>query len=173
MQRKGRRRSHSLRVYILPQFQPCVQWRVEEWQACQATCGIYLVQQRRVVCVPVERNVTREQISQITNADCDPTQQPPTTRNCNLPKCSGEPKVVYGKWVTSKWSECSTSCSVGYRRRAVFCSSTVCREDQKPPQFEHCNLGECKSRTSWQVSPWTNVSLKISTDTDCLVSLWK
>jgi hypothetical protein len=63
------------------------------------------MQQRQVVCVPVDKNLPPSVVANVTNADCDPTQQPAQTRNCNLRPCPQEPKLVYGEWTTGEWSE--------------------------------------------------------------------
>lgn len=91
--------------HLLNYFQPCVQWLASEWQPCSASCGTQQAQQRQVRCVAVDRTLSRELQAQITNADCDPTQQPTSTQNCNLPQCPREPKIVYGEWTTGEWSE--------------------------------------------------------------------
>ncbi|KAH7721927.1 A disintegrin and metalloproteinase with thrombospondin motifs 9-like protein [Aphelenchoides avenae] len=131
------------------QVQSCGTWRTGEWEPCSATCGAYIVQQRSVTCEPANAAPNTKFVLDETN--CDLLHRPEPSRNCHLPACPREPQLVIGEWKTGTWSQCSTSCGEGWRRRSVYCSAEVCRDDSKPVEFEQCNKGVCK-KAYWQCS---------------------
>ncbi|CAD5226716.1 unnamed protein product [Bursaphelenchus xylophilus] len=135
-------------------LRPCVEWRSGEWSSCQGSCGAHVVQKRHVYCFSTENPPV-----QVTDADCDPTDQPASIKGCNFPPCPAEAKTTLGEWKTGPWLACSVSCGIGYRRRTVQCDSKICNESTKPSQFEHCNLGECRQKHTWQAGQWSMCSI--------------
>ncbi|KAI6223543.1 BMA-GON-1, isoform e [Aphelenchoides fujianensis] len=149
---------------------PCTHWTSGEWTACSGSCGVRATQRRLVTCVA--NNPAAAGAANVSSADCDPTDQPAASRSCNLPACPKEARMRYGEWRTGEWSTCSMICGVGYRRRSIFCTEAICRDSQKPAQYEHCNLGECRLKTSWQVGPWTHCSVSCGSDGYQMRKVW-
>lgn len=81
------------------QNSPCVEWKADQWTPCPETCGVQAVQKRKVYCISIEPGVTN-----ITDSDCDPADQPASVRSCNLPACPAEPQIKFGNYKVGEWS---------------------------------------------------------------------
>jgi hypothetical protein len=76
----------------------------------------------------------------------------------------------YG-WFVSQWSNCSTQCSKGIKKREVMCIqiskeghirekeiSKKCAMSEKPVSIMNCNYGECNGNYFWRVGVWSKVN---------------
>ncbi|CAJ0931148.1 unnamed protein product, partial [Mesorhabditis belari] len=136
------------------ELKPCVKWVEGSWKACPSTCGELVYQEREIRCVTVEG------ARDVTQAFCDPTNKPNTTRDCHLPKCpQAEPPM--GVWITRPWAQCSVSCGGGWRTRSIDCSTQLCDVTKKPKDSEPCGEENCLTNIpfTWQIPPWTQCSV--------------
>uniref|UniRef100_A0A915DWN5 Peptidase M12B domain-containing protein n=1 Tax=Ditylenchus dipsaci TaxID=166011 RepID=A0A915DWN5_9BILA len=139
------------------QLRPCYDWTIGPWGECSESCGKKAMQQRKVACEAIATENSSLNPEEVP--DCDTAKKPEESKKCDLPDCPKiEPKSKIGKWESGDWSECSSTCGGGWRRRSVFCSQTLCNETQKPTQFEQCNTEACKI-ASWKMGPWTHCSV--------------
>ncbi|MGH0124666.1 UNVERIFIED_CONTAM: hypothetical protein FKN15_072281 [Acipenser sinensis] len=172
--------AHSQCPVMTPaQGQPCnnkaclPEWSAGAWSECSKTCGRGL-KKRSVYCSST--NLSNKP-SILPDSMCSRDQKPKAQETCVLRRC---PKNDRLEWVTSAWSECSTSCGPGVQKRELKCSEKDdhgkyiefpqrrCRNLQKPiVELEQaCNKGSCSGprpppeRTismvvsGWYSSPW-------------------
>ncbi|MGH0126828.1 UNVERIFIED_CONTAM: hypothetical protein FKN15_007149 [Acipenser sinensis] len=172
--------AHSQCPVMTPaQGQPCnnkaclPEWSAGAWSECSKTCGRGL-KKRSVYCSST--NLSNKP-SILPDSTCSRDQKPKAQETCVLRRC---PKNDRLEWVTSAWSECSTSCGPGVQKRELKCSEKDdhgkyiefpqrrCRNLQKPiVELEQaCNKGSCSGprpppeRTismvvsGWYSSPW-------------------
>ncbi|MBN3299415.1 ATS18 metalloproteinase, partial [Amia calva] len=176
---------HSLCPVVTPaQIEPCniqacqPEWSTAAWTQCSKTCGRGL-KKRSVYC-----RSTDPSAKPVILADsmCKLHQKPKSQETCVLRRC---PKNDRLQWVTSVWSECSTSCGLGTQKRELRCSEKSlegtytefpprrCRNLKKPnvELQQACNKGTCpgprppSGRTTsvvvsgWYSSPWQQCSV--------------
>ncbi|XP_041123891.1 A disintegrin and metalloproteinase with thrombospondin motifs 18-like [Polyodon spathula] len=172
--------AHSLCPVMTPaQVQPCSnkaclpEWRTGAWSECSKTCGRGL-KKRDVYCSST--NLSNKP-SIHPDSMCSRDQKPKAQETCVLRRCPKNDRLEY---VTSAWSECSTSCGPGVQKRELKCSEKEaydkyiefpqrrCRNLKKPiVELEQaCDKGSCSGprpapeRTismvvsGWYSSPW-------------------
>ncbi|XP_054721410.1 A disintegrin and metalloproteinase with thrombospondin motifs 9-like [Uloborus diversus] len=138
-----------------------VHWKKRKWSKCSATCGKGF-QYRDVFCVSGKNDT-------VPDSQCSHQKKPKIRRKCHQYQCPVT-------WMTSQWSECSTSCGKGVQTRIVTChrvnayqwvdpepllpskgNNVWCKDNEKPSTSKNCNLGEC-SRNIWKPGPWSQCS---------------
>lgn len=115
---------------------------------------------RFVWCVYNDRHTGSDQ-------PCRTVSQKPVDRStCILKPCPTAPitattttplpQTIYvGIWRHGPWSQCSSSCGPGTKRRAVVCQPEgQCNPSTKPTMSESCEAGQCPR---WSVSAWQPV----------------
>ncbi|XP_033127166.1 uncharacterized protein LOC117124937 [Anneissia japonica] len=110
------------------------------WTACSVTCGEGM-ETRIVTCYEISGN-----FMQVDDAFCAGMVRPASSRPCSgLPPCAGV-------WVSTDWSQCSTTCGVGSQDRSINCYRTKLANellnvaectDPRPPVTRVCYLGDC------------------------------
>ncbi|XP_064129830.1 A disintegrin and metalloproteinase with thrombospondin motifs 18 [Loxodonta africana] len=139
-------------------------WSPGPWSQCSKTCGRG-VKRREVPCR------SSAAADHLPESLCASIPKPESQEGCVLGRC---PKNNRLQWVISSWSECSTTCGPGVRKREMKCSEKVlqgkmitfperrCRNIKKPnlDLKETCNRGACPARpvynlaAGWYSSPW-------------------
>ena len=97
-----------------------------------------------------------DHFSNFLSSSCKHEQKPEYYEQCDAGECP--------KWESGSWSECSTSCGDGYKRRLIACrysNGTVlddskCRSREKPDFNLKCSEKKC-SIGSWTVGNWSKV----------------
>ncbi|TNN62701.1 A disintegrin and metalloproteinase with thrombospondin motifs 20 [Liparis tanakae] len=135
-------------------------WVAGDWEECNATCGEG-ARSRKVGCMGPGGTPVREDY-------CTPAPRPPSRQACEGAAC-------HYAWMTGEWSQCSSSCGVGYQQRLVSCSAAPSSQaprpyaaaqsssagarcaEPHPPGSRPCLLGDCPHTTSWKVGPWSKV----------------
>ncbi|EPY85805.1 A disintegrin and metalloproteinase with thrombospondin motifs 18 [Camelus ferus] len=140
------------------------EWSLGPWSQCSKTCGRG-VRKRDVLC---KSTAAAEGVPESL---CASTPRPESQEGCVLGRC---PKNSRLQWVVSSWSECSSTCGLGVRKREMKCSEKAfqgklitfperrCRNIKKPnlDLEETCNRGACPARPAynmaagWYSSPW-------------------
>ncbi|XP_036391194.1 A disintegrin and metalloproteinase with thrombospondin motifs 18-like [Megalops cyprinoides] len=177
--------AHSLCPVIVPeQVQPCnvqacpPEWSTGAWSQCSKTCGRGL-RKRSVFCSltdPGPKAVV------VPDSMCKPHHKPKSQETCVVRRCPKNDKL---QWLTTPWSECSTSCGAGIQKRELFCGERSlqdeytefplrrCRNLPKPALElqQVCSKGACPEpkptpgRTAsamvmgWYTSPWQQCSV--------------
>lgn len=79
--------------------------------------------------------------------------------------------VFWGRWETSRWSECSRTCGEGFQFRTVRCWKMMAPGFDSSVYDELCQAAElqkpitrkaCKSKScgpQWEISDWSEVSV--------------
>ncbi|XP_008821168.1 A disintegrin and metalloproteinase with thrombospondin motifs 18 [Nannospalax galili] len=136
------------------------EWSLGPWSQCSKTCGRG-VRRRDLLC----KNSAAKTVSESL---CSSSTRPEAQEGCVLGRC---PKNTRLQWVTSSWSECSTTCGVGVRKRELKCSEKTlqgklvtfperrCRNIKKPnlELEEACTQRACpvySMAAGWYSSPW-------------------
>uniref|UniRef100_A0ACB8EA67 A disintegrin and metalloproteinase with thrombospondin motifs 18 n=1 Tax=Sphaerodactylus townsendi TaxID=933632 RepID=A0ACB8EA67_9SAUR len=146
------------------------EWNSGPWSQCSKTCGRGMAK-RDVFC----KSMGSSMMKILSESRCNAETKPETQQMCVLGRC---PKNERLQWVISAWSECSSTCGPGIKRREMQCSEKSaggklitfpqrrCRNLKKPnvELEEACNRGACPlhhvyNRVSgWYSSPWQQVS---------------
>ncbi|XP_012717092.2 A disintegrin and metalloproteinase with thrombospondin motifs 17 isoform X1 [Fundulus heteroclitus] len=126
---------------------PCqYRWVTGEWGACSVSCGKGL-QQRQVSCVYPSLNGSLVHSKDLYCRGGKPGVQQ---------GCEGDSCLT--TWEASEWSECSSDCGQGVRRRTVLCKSPdgACDPLSKPSQEEPC--GDDPKCYEWKFGDWSKCS---------------
>lgn len=91
---------------------PCdPHWYSSEWSSCSRTCGKG-VQKRKVHC---RRKLTQWKFEILPDSSCRGAKPSGgTQRSCNEIICQAE-------WKTTAWSQCSSTCRGGTKKRSLVC----------------------------------------------------
>lgn len=139
-------------------------WVTGRWRKCKVfgseTCG--KGQMKRIVTCKDGKSAS---------SNCSPRDKPRNRQNCMV-KCPrnsrGAPsrptpppprqrvqsnRVEAGRWRYGHWSECSTSCGLGFKKRQVKCltssgkelSDSTCNPDLRPSDTHGCRNSDCRS----------------------------
>ncbi|XP_021356963.1 A disintegrin and metalloproteinase with thrombospondin motifs 9-like [Mizuhopecten yessoensis] len=149
----------------------CGMWRSGNWGECSASCGEGTAT-RQVVCYHVNRR-------RIDDDQCDSTLRPETSRTCNGGDCPTVSEDTYEtvvitsnnvegttQWRVGPWSQCSSTCGTGWKRRQVVCqdelgASDKCDLKQKPDEIERCQTKACGT---WNTGMWSQCSVTCGKD---------
>uniref|UniRef100_A0A3Q2UM19 ADAM metallopeptidase with thrombospondin type 1 motif 17 n=1 Tax=Fundulus heteroclitus TaxID=8078 RepID=A0A3Q2UM19_FUNHE len=126
---------------------PCqYRWVTGEWGACSVSCGKGL-QQRQVSCVYPSLNGSLVHSKDLYCRGGKPGVQQ---------GCEGDSCLT--TWEASEWSECSSDCGQGVRRRTVLCRNPdgACDPLSKPSQEEPC--GDDPKCYEWKFGDWSKCS---------------
>ncbi|KFP07251.1 A disintegrin and metalloproteinase with thrombospondin motifs 7, partial [Calypte anna] len=116
--------------------EPCpARWWVGEWQGCSATCGWSGLMKRTVLCI---QSVGMDEQRALHPADCQHLPKPDATMPCH------QEVPCPSQWAVGNWSECSTTCGNGTRRRWVSCSGAACDPAARPSSEAACSLPGCQ-----------------------------
>ncbi|XP_029466482.1 A disintegrin and metalloproteinase with thrombospondin motifs 18 [Rhinatrema bivittatum] len=155
-----------------PQVQGCKsqdcppEWSTGPWSQCSKTCGRG-IKKRDVYCQRFSTLEPRILAESMCNRDLKPESQ----QSCVLVRCPKNDKL---QWAVSSWSECSTTCGVGAKKRELKCTEKGihgklvisphrrCRNIKKPniELEQSCNNGACPLHraysdvSGWHSSPW-------------------
>uniref|UniRef100_A0A8C6XSX3 A disintegrin and metalloproteinase with thrombospondin motifs 18 n=1 Tax=Naja naja TaxID=35670 RepID=A0A8C6XSX3_NAJNA len=165
--------AHALCPVTTPaQIQACnnqdcpPEWNPGPWSQCSKTCGRGIMK-RDVSCKSVGTSILKIMPESLCNSGTKPEVQ----QTCVLGRC---PKNERLQWVISAWSECSSTCGLGIRRREMQCIEKSiggklitfplrrCRNLKKPSidLEEVCHQGPCPMHplynriSGWYSSPW-------------------
>lgn len=129
---------------------PCPpKWRATAWSQCSVSCGVGL-RTRDLECV----QEIRPTLTVIVNdGACMEPRNLPTSEVCNEIPCEKSTRTTeteIARWNVGPWSECSTSCGLGTRTRAVSCEGQdyLCDSFERPTSQETCDLGPCSVKFS-------------------------
>ncbi|XP_047218774.1 A disintegrin and metalloproteinase with thrombospondin motifs 17 isoform X5 [Girardinichthys multiradiatus] len=126
---------------------PCqYRWVTGEWGPCSASCGKGL-QHREVSCVYPSVNGSLRHTKDLYCHGGKPAVQ----QGCEDDAC-------LTTWEASVWSECSSDCSQGVRRRTVLCKNPDggCDPFSKPSQEEPCE--DDSKCYEWKFGDWSKCS---------------
>ncbi|ETE66023.1 A disintegrin and metalloproteinase with thrombospondin motifs 18, partial [Ophiophagus hannah] len=165
--------AHALCPVTTPaQIQACnnqdcpPEWNPGPWSQCSKTCGRGIMK-RDVSCKSVGTSILKI----VPESLCNSGTKPEVQQTCVLGRC---PKNERLQWVISAWSECSSTCGLGIRRREMQCIEKSiggklitfplrrCRNLKKPSidLEEVCHQGPCPMHplynriSGWYSSPW-------------------
>ncbi|NXF35935.1 ATS7 metalloproteinase, partial [Nyctibius bracteatus] len=130
--------------------EPCpARWWVGEWQTCSTTCGPLGLMKRTVLCI---QSVGLDEQRALQQADCQHLSKPDATAPCHREvPCPSQ-------WAVGNWSECSTTCGNGTRRRPVYCSNSTgaaCDPAERPGSETICSLPECQKKSDSANADWS------------------
>ncbi|KAG8143984.1 hypothetical protein E2320_001114, partial [Naja naja] len=172
--------AHALCPVTTPaQIQACnnqdcpPEWNPGPWSQCSKTCGRGIMK-RDVSCKSVGTSILKIMPESLCNSGTKPEVQ----QTCVLGRC---PKNERLQWVISAWSECSSTCGLGIRRREMQCIEKSiggklitfplrrCRNLKKPSidLEEVCHQGPCPMHplynriSGWYSSPWQQASQQL------------
>lgn len=119
-------------------IKPHFEWKIGDWNKCSRQCnGGH--QSREIMCFEVTTQT-------LVDPDlCDLHSRPLYMETCNLEPCV--------EWQLSEWSQCSTMCGEGTKRRTVECPQPEkCNLESKPKEEMQCNVRPC---VDWVAGPWS------------------
>ncbi|VDN50352.1 unnamed protein product [Dracunculus medinensis] len=143
---------------------PCPpEWSIGKMSECSHTCGGGL-RSRKVRCIRrISRAGNPESTLILPDSQC-PYPKPQDTEACGFVDCPIA-------WKVSQWSQCSASCDAGEQRRDVVCEQrtadgqihkysppTPCKNLEKPPTIQICNLGNLIVRSCDRETPLSLLS---------------
>lgn len=114
---------------------PCVEYawvESDEWQDCTEECGDNGVQRKKVEC---QRRIG-EEVTPVGVRHCFDLEKPSESRICNRIPC-----FTY-RWRTEKWSDCSTSCGDGFKKKLTVCYNVTYDNRDVQVEVKHCNVSE-------------------------------
>ncbi|CAH2324449.1 A disintegrin and metallo ase with thrombospondin motifs 18, partial [Pelobates cultripes] len=153
-------------------IQDCpAEWSTGPWSECSKTCGRG-INKREVYC----KSVSSGKYKVIQENLCPVEGKPEPIQSCILTRCQKSDKL---QWVISAWSECSTTCGPGIKKRELKCGEKDnhgklitfpqrrCRSLSKVniALEQTCNNSPCPVETShnvyngWHASPWHQCSV--------------
>ncbi|XP_019911543.2 ADAMTS-like protein 3 [Esox lucius] len=116
----------------------CSAWVTSTWGKCSGKClGPTLTFQKR--------SVWCRHVNGTTN--CDPSERPPSVRNCSSELCDVH-------WRVGPWRACTAACGSGFQSRRVDCAHRRsgrtladhhCTWHRRPATWQHCNATTCGS----------------------------
>ncbi|KAL7669747.1 hypothetical protein ACOME3_004694 [Neoechinorhynchus agilis] len=122
----------------------CRSWKLGTWSKC------HCANNTRVRDIWCERSDGKH----VADYLCDLIDKPVTFLKCKCEKA---------RWITRKWSQCSTPCGPGVRRRKVICfigkrqvPVQYCRLINRPKDTELCSNRPCV--VDWQTGKWGECS---------------
>ncbi|KAI1890950.1 hypothetical protein AGOR_G00158860 [Albula goreensis] len=143
----------------------CPQWKTGEWSECLVTCGKGY-KHRQTWCQFGE--------DRLDDRFCD-SSKPESVQTCQQQECAS--------WQVGPWGQCTTTCGLGYQRRAVKCvvgsygavmDDTECNAATRPTDTQDCELAQCPiphpispetkapshpgHKTQWRFGSWTQCS---------------
>ncbi|KAI5104217.1 ADAMTS-like protein 3, partial [Silurus meridionalis] len=119
-------------------------WDPQQWSQCSQTCGGGH-QKRDVIC---KQRMADGSVMEVPETFC-PSSSLPTMQPCGQTDCPAQ-------WVSSNWTQCSTTCGEGTQRLLVLCRrlrlngqyQTLIPEDcasvLKPSTARSCSSGPCE-----------------------------
>ncbi|XP_071173065.1 A disintegrin and metalloproteinase with thrombospondin motifs 16-like isoform X1 [Mytilus edulis] len=142
-------------------------WHAKGWSKCTVTCG----SGRKVREVTCLSHTTRGSVL-LPNSMCDHQPSMDKVTRCQMPTC---PPVITYQWSVSSWTQCSTTCDYGTRRREMICNRQIensaetqtvrpeyCQNIPRPVQqlSDRCIIQECtKTKPYWYTSPLSQCSV--------------
>nr|XP_033815546.1 A disintegrin and metalloproteinase with thrombospondin motifs 20 isoform X1 [Geotrypetes seraphini] len=129
---------------------PCPHWNYGSWRECSVTCGKG-VKYRDVYCINKDQG-------QLEEENCKHLPKSQTHRVCRAERCPS--------WKTSKWTECSVTCGMGFQQRNVFCRlrgqgrvhEEMCNVAIRPDDKEYCWMPDCL-QYQWLADDWQDCSV--------------
>ncbi|KAJ8409285.1 hypothetical protein AAFF_G00234830, partial [Aldrovandia affinis] len=152
----------KLAVQTCNDFQ-CPQWKFGDWSECLVTCGKGY-KHRQTWCQFGEER--------LDDRLCD-SSKPESVQTCQQQECAS--------WQVGPWGQCTTTCGLGYQRRAVKCvvgsygavmDDADCNAATRPTDTQDCELAQCVHpismetkvpappghKTQWRFGSWTQCS---------------
>ncbi|KAG7327385.1 hypothetical protein KOW79_008991 [Hemibagrus wyckioides] len=135
-----------------PQVRPCnthpcqYRWVAGDWGECSVTCGKG-AQQREVSCVYQLQNGSFLTTRELYCLGVKPE---------SIQHCEGRHCLT--AWDASEWSQCSSSCGRGSRKRTVTCTNPqgLCDPASRPTHQELCeDYSKCYE---WKTGDWSKCS---------------
>ncbi|CAJ0946156.1 unnamed protein product [Ranitomeya imitator] len=123
-----------------------LRWETGPWGQCSATCEKGF-QQREVSCVFQLQNGTY-----VNTRDIYCMGPKPATRQ----PCEGQDCLSI--WEASEWSQCSTNCGRGTKKRRISCTNTrgKCDSATRPREEEECE--DYTGCYEWKTGDWSKCS---------------
>lgn len=164
---------------------PCHRWSTGEWSSCSVTCGEG-TRRRKVACLNADGTI---------GDACAASEIPDDIETCALDPCptvASLPPVIYSSgpphdeqsehenevdnnaitfqsgydWRIGSFSECSKSCSGGYKKRVVQCTEKethigvrddYCDAHRRPASTLSCNRHACPV---WNTGEWSQCNVE-------------
>ncbi|CAC5398713.1 A disintegrin and metalloproteinase with thrombospondin motifs 18,A disintegrin and metalloproteinase with thrombospondin motifs 16 [Mytilus coruscus] len=142
-------------------------WHAKGWSECTVTCG-YGRKIREVTCLS---HTTRGSVL-LPDSMCHHQPAMDKVTRCQMPTC---PSVITYQWNVASWSQCSTTCDYGTRRRELTCNRQIENNEEIQtvrPEYcqnipplsqklsERCIIQECaKTKPYWYTSPLSQCSV--------------
>lgn len=130
-------------------------WHSSEWSECFNTSGY--IQIRSVTCRWLD------DVGLAGHMVEEPSQCFVENKPSAFQLCSSSLQMT---WITGPWSECNSTCGIGMKSRAVWCTDIkdlifqpdhFCNASSKPAIHQKCFVGSCFG-ADWVVSDWSRCS---------------